>query len=322
MVFWILVHLFMLVFDMKKFSINILFVLLLLCTVDYVLGYAFDHLKSSAKYGTTKRSNYILQETNEDILIFGSSRAARHYDPHIIEDLMGLKCYNCGMDGCGIILAYANLQAIVQRYTPKAIVYELTPNFDFVEGDNVKYIKSLRPYYDNPVISAVINDIDEVEKYKCLSKMYRYNMMPTTLIHDNLLPSNEYEKGFEPVRKKLTKEPAVNMDYTVKKPSDPLKLRYLDSLILLCKERNISLVFSISPVYRQSETRDAFEPGKLLAKYHNIPILDNSNLSEISGHLLYFSDAIHLNYEGAMHYTRIFSNQLKDLWFNKLSDNM
>ncbi len=315
--FWIQVHLFMQVFDMRKFIYKVLLVLLSLCIVDFVLGYVFDNLQASAKYGTTKRNNYIITETNEDILIFGSSRAARHYDPNTIEEILGLKCYNCGMDGCGIILAYANLRAILQRYTPQIVIYELTPNFDFVEGNNVKYIKSLRPYYDNPVISAIINDVDESEKYKCLSRMYRYNMMSTTLIHDNYFPSTEYPKGFEPVRKKLSKEPAINLDYTVKKPSDPLKLRYLDSLIVLCKNKNINLVFTISPTYRKSDRRDALEPGFNLAKANDITVINNSNLGDICEHLPYFSDAIHLNYEGALHYTSIFSYQLKDLLFSQ-----
>ena len=59
----------------------------------------------------------------------------------MISDSLGVSCYNAGESGCGIILAYGRLLMILERYTPKAIIYEVTPDFDYLDGkDNHKYL--------------------------------------------------------------------------------------------------------------------------------------------------------------------------------------
>lgn len=69
-----------------------------------------------------KTDNFISDEVDANILIFGSSRAAHHYVPSILSDSLDMSCYNCGMDGNGIIYGYGKLKTITARYYPKIVI--------------------------------------------------------------------------------------------------------------------------------------------------------------------------------------------------------
>ena len=119
---------------MKRFVIKILVFLAIMFILDRGFGLAMKYLQDHAKGGYVGHHNYILHQANEDILIFGSSRAIHHYNPQIIEDSLGMSCYNCGQDGNGIVLFYGWWQMIKERYQPKMIVYDVNPSFDLLIG--------------------------------------------------------------------------------------------------------------------------------------------------------------------------------------------
>ena len=76
--------------------------------------------------------NHIIR-TKYDAYIFGASRASHHYDPSIIEDKLGLSCFNAGDDGKNATYQLGILQMLLKKHTPKLIVYEigdLTPSLD------------------------------------------------------------------------------------------------------------------------------------------------------------------------------------------------
>ena len=73
-----------------------------------------DYVVKNIEVGGRGRDNYICDKSVDDILIFGSSRAVHHYNSSMIEDSLGMSCYNCGDDGNGIILSYGRLSMISQ----------------------------------------------------------------------------------------------------------------------------------------------------------------------------------------------------------------
>ena len=81
---------------MKKFILKIVLFLVIVAVVDVTVGFAFRKMELSVKGGFTLRDNYICNELETDILISGSSRCVRHYNPQIISDSLGLSCYNSG----------------------------------------------------------------------------------------------------------------------------------------------------------------------------------------------------------------------------------
>ncbi len=130
---------------MKRFLLKVLLFFACVVVMDNVLGYGFSWLRVNAKGGSTANCEYIANRANEDIIILGSSRAAHHYVPKIIEDSLGMSCYNCGEEGNGVILAYGRLKMLTNRYKPKLIMYEITPGYDYGTIEpNTKFLGYLR----------------------------------------------------------------------------------------------------------------------------------------------------------------------------------
>ena len=190
---------------MKRFIIRIFILFLFVVAVDLSFGGLFSHLAYCAKGGNTGRINYIVNETDEDIIVLGSSRAERHYNPKIFQDSLGLTCYNCGQSGMGIISNYGIMELILHHHTPRLIIYDITPPFDMLEcEDNHKYLGILRRFYDDDNISDIFNSVDKKERVKMVSRMYRYNSIFTEILHDYIVPKqSSYYNGFTPLNSEM-----------------------------------------------------------------------------------------------------------------------
>ena len=244
----------------RLFIIKILLFFAIIVIIDQLFGYSFSHLVKAAKSGDTRRNEYICHELSSDILIFGSSRASHHYNPIIISDSLGYSCYNCGQDGNGIILNYGFSEILPQRYTPKFIIYDITPNYDLLKSENnSKYLGMLRPYYNENRISKLFEAIDTNEKYKMISNLYRYNSKFIQIVSDNINVNNsEGLAGFSPIDKKLDTLKIRNkreICYEI----DSVKIKYLNKFI--DNFHGTIIVFCISPIWYGMDTKQ-IEPIK------------------------------------------------------------
>ena len=75
----------------------------------------------------------------------------------------------------GIVLSYARLNAILERYTPKVILYDVEASFDIMGGDNCRYLGRLILFYPDYGLERLFDDVSETEKYKMISQLYRYS---------------------------------------------------------------------------------------------------------------------------------------------------
>lgn len=127
----------------------ILFLLIFTLSLDFALGKLYEWLYFSKISMQNDRLIHSVLGTTEDILIFGSSRALHHYIPTILEDSLGMTAYNVGSGGQNIFFHLALLEAALERYTPKAAIFELM-TLDFVltpsEWDKEK-LSVLLPFY-------------------------------------------------------------------------------------------------------------------------------------------------------------------------------
>lgn len=260
--------------------------------------------KNNVKGGDSWRNNYICKTTYEDVLIFGSSRAFHHYNPQVITDSLNLSCYNCGQDGNGIILNYGRLLLIRQRYQPNVIIYDISTNYDYSANDNHKYLGRLKPYYDEKGIKDIFNSVDQTERWKMLSSMYRYNSSFLQIISDYFHPIQQVgNKGFRPLigsldSMKLKKnKDNDNNEFMY----DTLKIDYIHKFINLCN--NTKLIFTYSPMWY------GFDSSKLklikeICQKNNIPFLDFSNNPKYVHNDSLFKDGSHLNEKGANEFTK------------------
>ena len=212
---------------MKKFVGKVLLFLVGLVFLDFLVGMGGKYLVSHAKGGDTGLSNYICRQMKDECIIFGSSRGMHHYDPNIISDSLGMSCWNCSLDGNGIILMYGRYKMLSARYTPKVLIYDVCTSFDLIAGDNHKYLGGLRYYYDEPSVDSIFWSVDEKERYKMMSNCYRYNSQWLQLISDNVHPLQSNDKGYKPMDMKMVYKPKKSEEQKEAFLYDSLKLYYL-----------------------------------------------------------------------------------------------
>ena len=296
---------------MRKFLIRIFVFACLLFAVDALAGLVFPKLVADAKGGDNRRNNYICEKADEDILVYGSSRAIHHYNPLIIEDSLGMTCYNCGQDGNGIILNYGRFEMISRHHEPKVVIYDVLPGFDLTAGDdNHKYLGWLKAYYDRDSIPQIFASVDRTEKYKMMSNLYRYNSRFVQIVSDCVRPlQSSGINGYRPLegemdRMKISKKKAAEQEVRF----DSLKLYYWRKLI--SHRGNCRLIIVISPTW-DGMWQDEYLPLKKMCEENGIPFINFSNNPKYLRNYAYFKDGAHLNSRGADEFTRDLMHELK-----------
>jgi len=300
---------------MKKFISKVGLFFLLIAIVDIVFGYTMGAITKRIDIGGAGRNNYICDKMTDDVLIFGSSRAEHHYNAQMISDSLGVSCYNAGEGGCGIILAYGRLLMILERCTPKTIIYEVTPGFDYLYGDdNHKYLGRLKQKYDRFGVDSIFWDVDPTERYKMISRMYRHNssFLQNLMVYFLRMSTDTGIKGFRPINEEMDtmKIRADKKQYDSKEGYvyDSLKIRYLNKFME--KTKDMKLVFVVSPMWYGQDTL-VLEPIKQICEKRNTCIIDFSNSPKYVHHNEYFKDGTHLNARGADEFTKDLIIELK-----------
>lgn len=285
---------------MKKYLIKIVLFFVAIAVLDIFFGVVCQYMNDHSKGGGVKNRYYVCKESSEDVLVFGSSRAKHHYVPDIIEDSLGMTCYNTGEDGNGIILSYGYLKMITQRYSPKLIIYDVT-GFDMYEDDNMKYLNLMKPYYYEPGIDSIFWTVNPKTRFMMLSNLYRYNTTCLRVLGNFIHPMTNYPKGYLALHKDMDYEPEFKEEN--EKCVDNLKTQFFEEYIKLAKNKGVALVCCASPYYKAPQNDSNYEPVKQLCEKHNVPFLYYGACPEISPEKQYFQDRTHMNDNGARLYT-------------------
>lgn len=288
---------------MRKFICKLIIFAAILGVLDIAVGVSCKYLAGHAKGGETRLNNYICNELTDDIIIMGSSRGVHHYDPAILTDSLSLSCFNCSMDGNGIVLMYGRWKMLSERYIPKVLVYDILPAFDIYISDNHRYLASLRYYYNRPGIDSLFWSVDRIERYKMLSNFYRYNSSFIQLISDNLKAEPFPSGGYKPIDKEMVFSIAADEFDKRDQKCDSLKIRCLRQLVGECKSKGTRIVFMVSPMYGVTCDK-ALKPVKDLCKEIGVPLISHYSDTAYATHPEYFSDPTHLNRVGATKYTK------------------
>ncbi len=291
---------------MKRFIIRILAFLLLMFVVDRGVGLGMKYMQEKASGGYIGHHNKIIHHSNEDVLIFGSSRAIHHYNPQIIKDSLNMSCYNCGQNGNGIILFYGWWQLMKERHTPKIVIYDVYPRFDYLIGeDNHKYLGWLRSEYDTDSIQEIFEDIDTTEKYKMQSMMYRYNSKFLQNIVDFVHPIFKIKgDGFLALKGEMNKMKIKKGKKGGSHPEiDSLKLHMIEKLIVDMKKHDVQLFFVASPLWYGS-TGSEFDAIQRICQQQDVKFYDFSDAPKYVRNNKLFKDGSHLNARGADEFTR------------------
>lgn len=310
--------------ELNKIIIGIIVFSVLLFTIDWAVGTWSECMYYKSKYGIFHRQIYCLTESQDEIMILGSSRAAHHYIPQILEDSIGLSCYNAGSDGMCIYYSYGILASRIQRgCPPKMVILEVTGS-DAEVSQSATFsldaaLDRYAPHYGE------VAQIDSMyilngwkERVKLMSKTYKYNSKLVQMIKCNYIPSPE-NKGYEALNgvMHIAEEQKVSdimpsTSYSYPNIEDR-KLLYLQKLIDDCKTNNIELVMCFSPCYGQT-TSASICMIEQLATENNVTFLNYGSDVHFQKPE-YFQDASHLNDNGAKMYSMEISRVLKQLCY-------
>lgn len=290
---------------MKKFLLKVGLFFLALIVVDRALGMVFAYMGEHAKGGYVGHHVYVTDKANEDILVFGSSRAIHHYNPQIISDSLGMTCYNCGQEGNGIVLFYGLWQMIKEQHQPKLIIYDVSTGFDLYEGEsNQKYLGWLRMDYDRPGVKQIFTAIDPTEEYKMMSMLYRFNSKFMQNITDYVHPIFGIDgNGFLPLKGNMDKMKVKdkNLNSTSVRSVDRQKLDFVNKFV--DEMEGVELVFVASPMWYGANDED-YQPIREICNKRDIKFIDFSNNEKYVHQNKWFKDGTHLNARGADEFTR------------------
>lgn len=296
----------MLQMEMRSFILKVLLAIAIVAVADQVIGAGLLYMRRHAGSGSAKNIEYTTYQCNEDVLVFGSSRAMHHYVPSIIKDSLGLSCFNCGKDGMNIFYNYGRWQLLREHHTPKIIIYDFSYlDYEVSPNANNRFLAELRPYYDNPAIKELILETEPSEKYKCVSSLYRNNSKVLQLV-TGFVKREGFSDGFIPLYGNIRHIYEISFKSDV----DPLKYKYLEKFIKEAQHDGIKMIFMASPYF--NGTNGVCPPVilNLFKKYH-VDFYDNEDLEGFTRNKNLFKHTRHLNKEGADEYTKIVVGEIR-----------
>lgn len=295
-----------------KFIFRIFLFLLLLSVTDFTLGRLFHKFYLSSQYGIFARQIYCLNDSREDIIVLGASRAAHHYVPSILSDSLGMSCYNAGSDGMCIYYHYGILSSYMKERKPKIVLYDVS-ELDLLPSRTATFtleaaLDRLAPHYRKYAeIDSLYALAGWQEKLKMYSRMYRYNSKLVQLIKCHYIPSQE-DAGYEALYGNLPKNTKLSFTNTPDNRFEYNKKQYLNKLVRLTQAEGIELIFIHSPQYSNDRSA-AIDEIKEIAQNNHILFLDFSHTPELMSPS-FFKDKRHLNDTGARKFSALLANTL------------
>ncbi len=303
--------------ELKLTAIKVLKFVIILLIVDFCLGSISKEIFLNQKTGKFHRSTYSIYEAKEDILIFGSSHAHRHYVPEVIEKKLSKTCYNAGAEGQQLLFHTVLQKMILKRTLPKLIILNIDENFLYKTDAAYNRLNDLNPYYQDfkdelrPLFSLNSSLVD----FKLFFKSYQTN---STLIHAlkyYLSPQIDY-KGYRPLNGKMTQNKAMiyKKNHSEKEFIEIIDYTFKNALIDFisnAKKNNVKLIFVTSPnlIERNISKNESFQMIKEIAKLEEISFFNFLNSPTYLNQYDLFHDPTHLNDDGA----RVFSKSVADI---------
>jgi hypothetical protein len=281
-------------------------------------------LKKYNVHTNERLSELFNNKTAYDIIFIGSSRTHTGINPAIIDSICKLNSYNFGVEGGNLLEFYYTFKGYLQNHpSPHCLVLTLdlwSFNLQRKFFNHTLYFN----YTGNPVVKEMLNENG-------------YNIIPFKLMPFLLLTEqDDYTKGqaFKGYcgMKDLSKQEwsykgfKTNSNNVITKNSDvgikphveeidTSALNYLNSIITICKQRNIKLVFTYAPEFNFEVQRSRLNTQLILKTINTIAV--NNHISYLRGDSLeickdpnLFANISHLNKPGANLYSAILAKEL------------
>lgn len=216
---------------------------------------------------TTCAGFYDLEKDSADVLFLGSSHGVTSFVPQELYNQYGITSYNLSSDEQGVVTSYYWLKEALRYQSPKAVVMECYFCFPYYVDEPLNSNETAtRKAFDfmrwSPVKAEAVKTICELDESQNVWSYY----LPHLRYHDRWLQEgldrNDYTyrtmagrselKGYSPLRFYLGEKGEGFEPHDMGADADcaqmaPLMREYLDKINDLCKERDISLILTITP---------------------------------------------------------------------------
>ncbi len=312
-----------------KFLGKLLVLIALVGVLDYTIGSLVEYLYFHQGDNVYTTTTYIINEAEEDILIFGSSRANHHYISEDLTTRTGLSCYNAGCDGRSLFYDYALFKSALSRSKPEKVILDLRRTSMYYDQADYDRLSHLYPYYrDNESIREIVDLKGKIGLFVRMSKLYTYNSTILIILKSFVSPRTD-NNGYIPFTGNQTMDPGEisydSLEYGVYDESDPNmrldenKIDILNSFIDNALQEEIDLYIIDSPYfYLQKDSNNiSLVKIKEILKDKNLKYINFANDEEFTSDPGLFGDPTHLNHFGAKKFTELVS----DIITTEISEN-
>ncbi len=300
------------------------FVLLvaLFFVMNALIGAGLREVKTSS-YGAW---NQVMQgKVNADIVISGSSRAAYHFDPRVIEAVTDRTAFNIGRPGSQTDVQVAVLRAYLEHNRKPALIVHSLDAFSFVASRGIYDPALYVPYLGDKAIYAPLLRIDPNLVRSRYIPLYGYVVddMNFTWIEGlkalvGISPRQDYFLGFSPRDFKWGSDFAnfkADNPHGASFAIEPAGVQAVEQLIQLCQANGVPLLLVYSPEYagmqRMTNNRaQIFAEFQDLADRYHVPLWDYSNWT-YDNDRAFFYNSQHLNATGAALFSADLAGRLK-----------
>lgn len=308
---------------LRRLAAFVLLTVLLAYGLHYLISWSLQRV-TAGEIGSFNRA--MQGRVNADIVITGSSRAYRHYDPRILSRVTGLAAFNLGRNASQIDLQLAVLKAYLRHNRkPLLVIQNLDiQSFILTKPEEVFHPSEYVPYLRDPEIYACLEKINgPLWKWKYIP-LYVFATEDTTFTWTSGLKSlagfgaeEQTFDGFSPVDKAWTNDferfKRAHPD-GIEPDIDEGGIAAVRELIAVCRQAGIQLALVYSPQYHEMVglTRNRakiFALFKSLSEEGKVPFLDYTD-SPLSQSRDYFYNAQHLNERGAALFSEDLGRQL------------
>ena len=246
-----------------------------------------------------------------DVLILGPSTANHHYDCKIIEDSLGMTCFNAGRDGQNIIYDAMVLEGFLTRCTPKLVVVDVTHST--LSDTWMSSLNDFNCYYGflQPIDDIIDSIGGPLDRFKRMSNIYRYNKTWEWLLNARFAKTAEDLDGYRPLEVKEIKGLKSTNESSQFVMAEECR-HYLDRIIDICKEKNVKILFAISPTLVIDNGIFAKNVNDVLHG-KGVELMNWNGDTAYINHPELFYDKTHLNAKGAEVFTKEFVGKVKDL---------
>lgn len=214
---------------------------------------------------TTYAGFYDLKRDSVDVLFLGSSHGVTTFLPQEIYNRYGITSYNLSCEQQGMVTSYYWLKEALRYQSPKVVVLECYFCFPYMVDEPLNSEESYtRKAMDfmrwSPVKAEAVRTICEIDDKQDVRSYYfpnvRYHTRWENLDRNDYtykdMASHSEMKGFAPLYFYLGEAGEGFEPHDMNATDDvaqmqPLMQEYLEKINDLCKEKDISLILTITP---------------------------------------------------------------------------